>query len=607
MPEQRPAEGPHGSALPDAEDQAAFLRTLEASGRFYRDTVVGRLFHPLSESYRETVPKKCVHIVVHRGRARAHIDGFSPVRFTEDGEARYSFWRIASHNLSGMVEDALKLLPSKGQDDEQEPANDSVEIDAELLAGFSRADRGDVHAAEQVIERLRSRLTPETDDTAQLIPFNLVDEVVHLLDTPAEPWSIQLEVHVTGRVDEARLRQALGEALRRHPLAHAREASAGPSKVHNYWEIRPVLDVDPLRVGDYTDEAALATARAELYSTAVPISAAPALRVLLARKPDGDALLVNLNHTATDGIGGVRLLLSIARAYTGTADAVPELNLEASRDLMSAHAAPSAWMRARRYLALAERLRELLAPPARLFPHQGRAMPGYGFHPVRLSVEETQALAALDHEGSVNGPLVAALHLAIATWNAQHRAPCRRITVLVPSNLRPDGLRDEMVGNFSLPARISTHPGQRTSPAAALDAVTTQTSRKEEPGRGTSLLELLSWSWLVPLRIQQALIRVFDQRFADTAMLSNLGRVEDPPAFGAAGETSAMWFSAPARMPLGLSIGAITVDDRLHLAFRYRHPQLGPEAARAFADCYLAQLRRVLGHGPYTAGRCSER
>lgn len=600
---QRSAEKSHGSARPDAEDQAAFLRTLEASGRFHRDTVAGRIFHPLAASYRETVPKNSVHIVVRRGRAYAHIDGFSPVRFTKDGEARYSFWRIAIHNVSGMVKHALHLLAGKQQDDEREPSSGSVEIDAELLAGFSRADRGDVDAAEQVVERLRSRLTPKTDDTVRLISFNLVDEVVHLLDTPAEPWSIQLEVHVTGRLDEARLRQALGEALRRHPLAHARKASTRPSRNHNYWEIRPDLDVDPLRVGEYADDAALATARAELYSTAVPVSAAPALRVLLARKPDGDALLLNLSHTATDGIGGLRLVFSIARAYTGTADAVPELNLEASRDLMGAHAARNAWTRVRRYLALAERLRELLAPPVRLSPHQGRAMPGYGFHSVRLSVEETQALAALDHGGSVNDLLVAALHLAIAAWNARHRAPGRRVTVLVPSNLRPDGMRNEMVGNFSLPARITTNPRQRTSQAVTLDAVTTQTSRKKHSGLGTSLLELLSWSWLVPLGIQHAVINAFDKRFADTAILSNLGRVEDPPSFGEAGETSGMWFSAPARMPLGLSIGAITLCDRLHLAFRFRHPQFGLEAARAFADCYLAQLRRVVTQGPPAGGR----
>jgi hypothetical protein len=51
--------------------------------------------------------------------------------------------------------------------------------------------------------------------------FNEIDEAVRLLDSPSEPWSIQLELRVRGRLDECRLRTALGEALARHPMARA--------------------------------------------------------------------------------------------------------------------------------------------------------------------------------------------------------------------------------------------------------------------------------------------------------------------------------------------------------------------------------------------------
>lgn len=111
---------------------------------------------------------------------------------------------------------------------------------------------------------------------------------------------------------------------------------------------------------------------------------------------------------------------------------------------------------------------------------------------------------------------------------------------------------------------------------------------------GTAVLELLSWSWLLPLGVKQAAITVLERRFTDTAVLSNLGRIDDPPAFGSdAGDTVELWFSPPARMPLGLSVGAITVGGRLHLAFRYRHPQFGPQAAEDFAACFLTQLHTV--------------
>ena len=40
------------------------------------------------------------------------------------------------------------------------------------------------------------------------------------------------------------------------------------------------------------------------------------------------------------------------------------------------------------------------------------------------------------------------------------------------------------------------------------------------------------------------------------------------------GATTAVGFSPPGQMPLGVTIGAATLDDRLHLTLRYRHATL---------------------------------
>jgi len=49
-------------------------------------------------------------------------------------------------------------------------------------------------------------------------------------------------------------------------------------------------------------------------------------------------------------------------------------------------------------------------------------------------------------------------------------------------------------------------------------------------------------------------------------------------------------FSPPGRMPLGLSIGAVTIADRLHLTLRYRRAQFGSEAGRSFMTLYRDAL-----------------
>ena len=217
-----------------------------------------------------------------------------------------------------------------------------------------------------------------------------------------------------------------------------------------------------------------------------------------------------------------------------------------------------------------------------------------------LSAAKTEALIRLQHPGTVNDVLLAALHLAIAGWNEEHGERCGRIGVLVPANLRPVEWRQEMVGNFSLPARLSTRCRDRRHPWAALEALTRQTRRKKATGMGTALVELLVRSRPLPLRVKQFLVMLLPlsgDRLVDTAMLSNLGQIE-PLSFGAAGRAMEVWFSPPARMPLGLAIGAVTVVGRLHLAFRYRHRLFGAEAARRFADRYLAELDHLVEGRP---------
>ena len=430
------------------------------------------------------------------------------------------------------------------------------------------------------------------------VPFSVVDEAVHLLDTEAAPWSVQLEVRVAGHLDEGRLRAALASALEAHPMARARKAASRRTERRDVWEIPPGPDLDPLRVVDCPDAAALDASRAELQSLAVPLAESPPLRVRLARNPDGDVLMLNANHAAMDAFGALRLVSSVARAYKGEPDPASEDESIRARDLLGRLADAELPVKVRRHLALAEKLRDIVVPPARLAPAGASGEAGYGFHHVALSEARTQALLDLPHAGTVNDVLLAALHLAIDGWNRERGAPCRRIAVLVPANLRPREWRHEVVGNFSLPARVSTSRRSRRSPGEALEALTAQTGRKKRTGMGTALVEVLGRSHLLPLWAKQALVLlmpVTGDRLVDTAMLSNLGPLPEPPSFGPdAGDTVDVWFSPPGRMPLGLTVGALTVGGRLHLAFRYRHRLFDADAARRFADRYLAELDRFL-------------
>lgn len=573
------------------------LRTLEVQGRLRRDSGLGRIYHPGAVSYRETVAENALHVVVQGDRVSAHIDRVSPVGRAKDGTARYSVWRTALHNLAGMAEEALRALGGRRPGRRCDPACEWVGVDDDLIARLLHPDDGTPELAGAALDRLRRELADGAGGV-RLVPFNMVDQIVHLLDRHEDPWSVQVESHTAGRVDEGRFREALQEALRRHPMARARKAASRRTRSRDCWQIPSHVDVDALRTVECPDEAELRTVRGQLYSTAVPLAESPPLRVWLVRMPRGDVVMVNANHAAMDGFGAVRFLRSVARLYAGDTDDLPEVDPVSERDLTRLRPTSHASTRLRRHLALAERLRDLATPPARIAREPASDEPGYGFHQVRLDGAKARGLVDEDQAEKVNDVLLTALHLAVGAWNADHGlSRSGRVSVLAPANLRPSEWRDEIVGNFSLPARISTNPSQRATPARALAAVTAQTSRKKKSGVGTAFLEILSRSWLLPLWATKGMVGTIDalgDRFADTAVLWNLGHVGDAPSFGAETDDTELWFSGPARMPLGVSVGAVTAGGCLHLVFRYRYSQFCADAARRFVDSYLTQLHLVL-------------
>jgi NRPS condensation-like uncharacterized protein len=150
--------------------------------------------------------------------------------------------------------------------------------------------------------------------------FCALDEASYHLDSASAPWSVHLEVRVTGSVVEGRLRHAVEVALARHPRARARLTAGCGNRVE--WEITAEPDVDPLDVVVCSDDDALRAARAELQSLTVPLVMSPPLRLRLARHRDGDVVMLNVHHAAGDGIAALCLLRSIARAYAGRPDLV---------------------------------------------------------------------------------------------------------------------------------------------------------------------------------------------------------------------------------------------------------------------------------------------
>ncbi len=567
------------------EAPAGLFQNLAADGRFRRDSRWGRMFHPRTVSYREARATDSVHLVVNDDKVSVHIDRFSPLAVQgATSWRRYAPLRMLAHGLVDVVGEATSVLRGNHKH-LHDLTCERVWVDDDALDGNDNDHHEDFGGDSSLYE---------ADGDGEFVPFNVADEAVHLLDSAAEPWSVHVEARVEGHLDDERLRSAVAAAVARHPLARARRSPFHWSDHQFQWQIDSVVDAEPFSVVDCADDGGLTEARNALQSVSVPLAGSPPLRVILARHPAGDVVMVNANHAATDGFGVLRFLRSVARAYAGAADPVPDPDLLGARNLTAGVGDSSMMTRRRRELALVEKLRDLVVPPARIATDGGDDEPGYGLQLVSLSEAEARALTELDHPGTVNDVLLAALTLTVASWNADRQASCGRISVVVPANLRPASWSEEMVGNFMLMARVSTGRDDRIGRAATLAAITAQTVGKKHIGLGAAALEALGASPLLPLWTKQAIapfLSVAGHRLSDTVIYSNLGSLDEVLSFGSdAGEATAVHFSAPC----GVSVGAVTTGGRLHLTVRHRHPQFDDAAARRFVDRFLTELAALV-------------
>lgn len=431
---------------------------------------------------------------------------------------------------------------------------------------------------------------PATADArAWRIPLNVIDEVLALSETPAEPWSVHVEARVAGRLDEARLRAAVRSALQRHPIARARLVERG---ARLYWLVDPDPAREALSACEAHDRRALDAVRAAFLTGVVPLDAAPPLRLRLVRTAGGDHLLLSIHHAASDGIGALRLLQSIARAYAGAADAVFAGDALAERRLEGL-APPGGGGAVWSALDGIGRCLEALAPASRVARDGATDRAGYGVQVRALAlapIEQGAIRRAVD--ATVNDVLLAALHRAVAGWNRDHGVGSERLSVLVPINGRGPRQQPALVGNFTMTDAVSTGAADRRDAGATLQAVSRQTRRLRRAGAPFADLVPRFAGWPTRLARQAPWLfrgpRVHGP--GDCAVFSNLGRGDRMLAsFDADLPVTGLWFSPPVSSPVGVALGAISGGGAIHLTLRHRWPRLDGAAAGRLLDRIVAE------------------
>jgi len=92
-------------------DLTPLVTHLDRNGRFFRDTAIGRVFHPRTRSYREVSATDSVHLVVDADHGvSVHVDRVSPLRIRNGRDCRYSLVRAIAHNACVAVEALARVV-----------------------------------------------------------------------------------------------------------------------------------------------------------------------------------------------------------------------------------------------------------------------------------------------------------------------------------------------------------------------------------------------------------------------------------------------------------------------------------------------------------------
>lgn len=519
------------TADPTIADPVAFLRHLDVSGRFHRDSRLGRLYHRGQISLRENVQNDSLHIAIEDNRLRAHVDAESPLEAGPDGSS-YSLRRAMAHNVAGMAQDLVWLLRGRQGDHR-------CELNCEWIP-----DEASAPAA------------------------------VQLLDPKTSAWSVHVEARVAGRLDEARLRAALETALGRHNLEHDPlelvacddDEALDAARTRLHGQDVPVTRLPPLHVY-LARQPAGDVLMLNLNHAATDGFGAIAVLRAIARAYAGDGA----SGEPLDFLAVRDLRVRPTPEHRSIAERTASRAVERVRDMR-------------------DRPARVAADEPIDDPGYGAHLVGLSADETRGLVDVDHArnstnvlMAALhlaiadwneqhDVAGGRIGVLVAA-DLRPPRWQesiiANVSVNARVSTTLVQR-------RDPASALKAITVQIARNKRSRTGIAliAALER--------------TGLLALWAKQSIVVLH------PLTGNHMVDTTVLCNVGSLEEAPWFGPdAGATTELWFSVPARAPLSLCLGALIVGGRLHLTFRYPHRLFGPDAARRFAACYLGHLRAV--------------
>jgi hypothetical protein len=411
-------------------------------------------------------------------------------------------------------------------------------------------------------------------------------QTLAILDHPADPMVIQFQLRfAAGAPWGAReLQAATGRMFERH--ARLRTRLVVEERAFRF-EAMPAGAAAELNAAAWP-----AMPLEEFRHQAIAFDRAPLARF---RFDPSEGLSVAVHHSLMDGFGCFELCGELVRELAGPKAVAPVLAPPRKVRIPLLHRLWAGWLMVRDEWRKAREIAR--APTSLLGPVAPPLEQRHHFLAESVGIEELRAVRAR-HGGrfSVNDLVLSAWHRALA---GAIGPGARRLSVTVPFNMRLGG--EPAFVNRTGYVSVSTLPEHRLSASATLERVHGEMARAKRFGTGKvvqrimelyerlGLLRFARRKWLgsrLPARYEGP--EKFFWRNFDTAIATNLGRLEVPAPYSAWVESVHGW--APVVSPAA-SLSVLGYGPRVGFGVRVGASVMDEAGARRLLAAFVAELR----------------
>jgi NRPS condensation-like uncharacterized protein len=336
----------------------------------------------------------------------------------------------------------------------------------------------------------------------------------------------------------------------------------------------------------------------------------PVRVLLLKRNKRESSLVFTFHHSAADGLRAFVFIRKVIESYNNelsedskyTVDV--RINHKGDELLEFAHSQRSKVKHYYRKIVSSLFYRFVivaLPPPTRVFHDRLGQSRELAFclkvvEPGELKQIQTKARAA---RVGLNDIFLAACYKTVEKWNSMHGKASKRIRVMVPVNISPEGFSYVISNHVSWCSFTSTSR-DRADSAKLLRKVKADTTNAITNGIAFSLIYFFYFCSRFPLFVMREMARflMITRTYVDTIIITNLGFIW--PKSGSE-EAAVCNMSnakilnvtglAPVITPMGLSIATCTYNRKLSLSLTYRPALLSEEKARMFLDLYVEEIK----------------